>query len=141
MDISADDVREWHTAEAPDGNGWSDIGYHFVIDLDGRIETGRPLDRVGAHTKGHNKSSVGVAYVGGVDEDGDPCNTMNRRQRAAIVALIRSLRIVLGAPFELKGHNDFTDAKACPSFIVCDEFDDVVKWFEMYDARQTRESS
>lgn len=140
MDIDAETVRKWHTDEPPQGRGWTDIGYHFFVDLAGRIEYGRPLDKPGAHAKGHNKSSLGICYAGGVDEDGNPANTLNRRQRAAIVALIRSLRIVIG-PFKLIGHNDVTDAKACPSFQVSTEFDDLVEWFKMYDARQARESS
>ena len=44
MDISADDIRDWHLAR-----GWSDIGYHAVIKRDGTIEAGRSEDRAGAH--------------------------------------------------------------------------------------------
>ena len=50
QDISVDTIRSWHV----DGRGWSDIGYHYIIYIDGSIHTGRPLDRSGAHTKGHN---------------------------------------------------------------------------------------
>ena len=132
MEVNADVVREWHTSPP---RSWSDIGYHFVIDNEGRIEVGRPLDKVGAHAKGHNTGAVGIAYAGGVDSDGEPCNTMNRRQRAAIVALVRSLRMVLGRSLSLIGHNDVTDKKACPSFRVGDEFADLVQWLAAYDAR------
>ena len=31
--------------------GWSDIGYHFYIELDGTIKKGRDIDRIGAHCK------------------------------------------------------------------------------------------
>ena len=30
------DIRVWHV----NGNGWSDVGYHFVIKLDGTIQKG-----------------------------------------------------------------------------------------------------
>lgn len=44
--------------------GWKGCGYHFVIPTDGTIETGRPLEQVGAHCKNHNRYSIGVCYIG-----------------------------------------------------------------------------
>jgi len=64
MDIGAKKIRQWHKLR-----GWSDIGYHYVIRRDGRIELGRPIEQVGAHVKGHNSDSIGVCMVGGLDED------------------------------------------------------------------------
>jgi N-acetylmuramoyl-L-alanine amidase len=39
QDVGAADIRKWHKAQ-----GWADIGYHFVIRRDGKIEKGRALD-------------------------------------------------------------------------------------------------
>ena len=64
-DISVDTIRRWHLAR-----GWSDVGYHYVIDIKGNINAGRPIELMGAHCKGQNKYSIGVAYVGGVEADG-----------------------------------------------------------------------
>ena len=60
-----DDIRKWHLQ-----NGWEDIGYHFVIHLDGSIHPGRPINFKGAHTYGHNEGSIGICYVGGLEKDG-----------------------------------------------------------------------
>ena len=57
---TVEDIRLWHKSQ-----GWSDIGYHYVVYLDGSIHTGRPIEVSGAHTKGLNKNSIGVVYVGG----------------------------------------------------------------------------
>ena len=46
-DVSLDDIRRWHVDE----RGWSDVGYHFVITLDGVVHAGRPMDIAGAHVK------------------------------------------------------------------------------------------
>ena len=46
QDIKTDTIRDWHLKR-----GWSDIGYHYVIELDGTIGIGRPIERSGAHTK------------------------------------------------------------------------------------------
>lgn len=39
-------IREWHTAPKPKGNGWRDIGYHFVVYLDGSVHNGRPVGQI-----------------------------------------------------------------------------------------------
>lgn len=44
--------------------GWDDIGYNFLISSDGRVYVGRGWDYVGAHTKGYNYDSVGIAFIG-----------------------------------------------------------------------------
>ena len=59
-DIDVKEVDKWHKKR-----GWSGIGYHFFIKRGGQIEIGRSLEKQGAHTKGHNKSSIGICYAGG----------------------------------------------------------------------------
>ena len=118
-DFSADTIRDWHV----NGRGWSDIGYHWVIRLDGSIEVGRPLEKSGAHTKGHNKDSVGVCYIGGCDADGKPKDTMNAEQEKAWRMIVLSLRTLYG-DLTIHGHNEFAN-KACPSFIVKEKFADM----------------
>ena len=118
-DFSVDTIRDWHVK----GRGWSDIGYHWVIRLDGTIEVGRPLERSGAHTKGHNKDSVGVCYIGGCDADGKPKDTMNEEQEKAWRMIVLSLRTLYG-DLTIHGHNEFAN-KACPSFIVKEKFADM----------------
>ena len=60
--LTVKEIRNWHVK----GNGWEDIGYHFIIHQDGKIERARHIDKVGAHTWGNNYGSIGVAYCGGV---------------------------------------------------------------------------
>lgn len=45
--------------------GFSDIGYHFIIGLNGEVRRGRPTAIAGAHCTGHNTRSIGISYVGG----------------------------------------------------------------------------
>tara|TARA_R100000773_G_C4204635_1_gene105930 strand:- start:485 stop:898 length:414 start_codon:yes stop_codon:yes gene_type:complete len=118
-DYSVETIRDWHVK----GRGWSDIGYHWVIRLDGSIEVGRPLEKSGAHTKGHNKDSVGVCYIGGCDADGKPKDTMNEEQEKAWRMIVLSLRTLYG-DLTIHGHNEFAN-KACPSFIVKEKFADM----------------
>jgi len=111
-------IRRWHVQ----GNGWKDIGYHYVIYLDGSVHEGRPIEQIGAHTSGHNADSIGIAYVGGVNAAGKAKDTLNEAQEVAMVNLIKALRDKYGY-MSLHGHNEFA-AKACPSFNVKTKF----KW-------------
>ena len=119
-DIDADTIRRWHV----EGRGWSDIGYHFVVLLDGTVEAGRPLERAGAHVKGRNRNSIGLCYVGGVGRDGKAAkDTMNRAQEQSMLNLITALRAVYG-DVPVTGHNKYA-AKACPSFQVDEKWPDI----------------
>lgn len=111
--ISVDTIRKWHV----EGRGWSDIGYHFIIGLDGSIEIGRPLYRSGAHTKGYNKYSIGICYIGGVEKDGrTPKDTRTEEQKSALRGLVSTLKGIYPEA-TVHGHREFA-AKACPSFDV-----------------------
>ena len=123
-DYAVETIRKWHTDPKPKGRGWSDIGYHYVIHLDGSVSQGRPLDRSGAHTKGHNADTVGICYIGGIDKEGKPNDTMPPEQNKAFRMLVLSLRALFDADLTLHGHNEFS-AKACPSFIVKEKFADM----------------
>ena len=115
-DIKMETIKSWHVK----GNGWSDIGYHYVIELDGTIKEGRPMHRSGAHTKGHNANSIGVCYVGGIDNDKKPKDTRTEAQRQSMDNLIAGL-LLDNVDASVHGHNEFS-AKACPSFDVVKEY-------------------
>lgn len=111
-----DDIRAWHKAQ-----GWSDVGYHFIIKLDGTIEAGRPITKIGAHCKGYNQGSIGICYIGGMDKtDRSPKDTRTESQKESIVNLVNSLNTVFGE-LSVHGHNEFS-SKACPCFDVKEEF-------------------
>ena len=115
-DVKMETIKSWHVK----GNGWSDIGYHYVIELDGTIKEGRPMHRSGAHTKGHNANSIGVCYVGGIDKDKKPKDTRTEAQIKSMDELIDSLSSDHKTA-TIHGHNEFS-AKACPSFDVAKEY-------------------
>jgi len=123
QDISIEQIRQWHL-----NRGWSDIGYHYVIDLDGNILEGRPVTRIGAHVRGFNRYSIGITYVGGVDRNLAPKDTRTTRQKVALEWLLKELK--KHHPLaKIQGHRDFSKdinnngiiepfewVKACPSF-------------------------
>ncbi|MBX3588776.1 MAG: N-acetylmuramoyl-L-alanine amidase [Ramlibacter sp.] len=46
------------------------IGYHFVVDLDGTVLTGRHVDEVPAQAAGFNATAIGVCLIGGAEREG-----------------------------------------------------------------------
>ena len=119
-EVSVETIREWHTDPSPRGRGWSDIGYHYVIHLDGKIELGRPREVQGAHVSGEHEDSIGICYIGGVDAANEPKDTMTVLQAIAFVEIVKSLRLIFGK-LSIHGHNEFS-TKACPSFSVEEKF-------------------
>ena len=112
MDVGVEEIRQWHLAR-----GWSDIGYHFVVRRDGKLETGRPIERIGAHARGHNSDSIGVCVVGG-----KPKVNFTRRQWQWLEFLVMSLFNIYGS-LEVIGHRDVGNTQ-CPNFDVKAWWDD-----------------
>lgn len=118
---TVEDIRRWHKA-----NGWSDVGYHYVVYLDGTVHAGRPVNQVGAHVAGKNTGSIGVTYVGGCDVNMKPKDTRTPAQKTALCQLLSDLV----NKYDIKtlvGHRDFDPKKACPSFEAKAEYADLLK--------------
>lgn len=120
-DVTAAEVDTWHKER-----GFDCIGYHYLIRLDGTIEKGRSLNRIGAHCKGHNRHSVGICYVGGLDANGLPCDTRTPAQKDSLARLIWNLTqraLLLGFGLvAVRGHRDFAKVD-CPCFDAAAEYD------------------
>lgn len=141
QDLRAKDIDRMHRQR-----GFSQIGYNFIIDLDGTVENGRPLTIDGAHcnTKGfsdvsYNKHSIGICYIGGLDASNRPADTRTEAQKNALRDLVAKLCKeydiieVLGhrdtSP-DLNGNGEVEPAeyiKACPCFDVRSEFSNFLR--------------
>ena len=112
--------------------GFSECGYHYYIRKDGNIIEMRPLHKIGAHAKGYNSFSIGIAYEGGLDSLGHPKNTLTVYQQNSLQQLASSLlRRFPGS--KVLGHRDLSPdlngngkvdphewVKSCPCFDVKD---------------------
>jgi len=66
--------------------GWKDIGYHYLIDWDGRVLEGRPVDRIGAHVENKNTGAIGVVLMGNLSRQ-----RPTEKQQASLRALLKWL--------------------------------------------------
>ncbi len=117
-ETTVEEVTQWHKA-----NGWDTIGYHYMVYIDGSIHEGRDVDKKGAHCYGHNSRSIGVCYVGGLDEYGKSKDTRTEEQKTALVELLTKLR-ALYPKAKIYGHRDFA-AKDCPCFDAKTEYQNI----------------
>lgn len=124
-EVSAADIRRWHTSSPPQGRGWKQVGYTDLIHLDGRVERlvrnneDMNVDpwEVTNGAAGHNSVSRHIVYAGGVAKDGKrPKDTRTESQRAALEAYVRDFHKRFPG-VRIIGHNEIA-AKACPSFDV-----------------------
>ena len=116
---TAADIDRWHRER-----GFSMIGYHFVVLRNGTVETGRPLTQPGAHCKGHNSTSIGVCYIGGLSADGtQPQDTRTPEQKTALTNLLTKLKERFPNA-TIRSHRDFAK-KDCPCFDATREYSKV----------------
>ena len=111
MDIGRSEIDQWHK-----DRGWNGIGYHYVIRRDGKVEDGRPIEKVGAHCLGRNTGSIGICLVGRVSFALDQFKAL------------RELVFDLAKKYDAKtvaGHRDFDPHKTCPNFEVSEWWADV----------------
>lgn len=110
----AAECKRWHL-----DRNFSDVGYHYFVDRDGTVTEGRPIEKSGAHARGHNTGSVGIALWGGHggDQDDKFEDHFTPAQDRALRKLISSLRMEYPSITKVRGHNEVS-AKMCPCFEV-----------------------
>lgn len=116
---------EWGDAEVIDhwhkNRGWDGNGYHHILlngrrthgvyekKLDGVIEPGRPLDKVGAHCKGQNKDSIGICLIG-------RSHFSSEQLFISLPGLVKSLLNKHNLTInDVYGHYEFNSGKTCPN--------------------------
>lgn len=119
-EITAADIRYWHTSPPPKGRGWKQVGYTDMIHLDGRVERLVANNEDGIvdpweitnGVAGINYLAQHIVYVGG----GSGKDTRTPAQHEALKKYV--LDFVKRFPgTKVKGHNEFAK-KACPCFDV-----------------------
>ena len=111
--------------------GFNGTGYHYYIRKDGTVHLTRPVERIGAHAKGFNASSIGICYEGGLDAKGRAKDTRTPEQRSSMHLLVAQLLKRFKNNICICGHRDLSPdlngdgliepeewVKECPCFEV-----------------------
>lgn len=132
---SFDAIKRYHMEH----NGWSDIGYHFLLEyVGGKLiwEEGRDILTHGAHCLEENYTSIGICIVGNFDKD-----FLTDEHVQMILQKQTELEILLDQNLPILFHREYAPYKTCPGKnITYDMFKapqqptDVSEW-----AREARE--
>jgi len=115
-DIGAKEIDKMHRKK-----GWNGIGYHYVIRLDGSVELGRAIEEPGAHVKGYNTTSIGICYIGGLCNHGEPYDTRTDAQKSTMKKMVANLK-ALFPKAEVLGHRDLSPDKNNDGKITSNEW-------------------
>lgn len=105
-DWSAAQIHGWHL-----DNGWSGVGYHFIIRKNGTIERGRPQWAIGSHAYGFNSRSIGIHLSGDFNAE-MPTQAQINSCAALVKYLADYYRLTIHGG-TVKGHCDLM-ATDCP---------------------------
>lgn len=120
-----------HCSATPDGDGrfgieqldqmhrdrgWQRVGYHYVIEVDGSLRAGRPVEQIGAHVAGSNAKSIGICMIG--------TSRFTEAQWTALRDLVNDLQKRFPSS-SVWGHRDFSPDKNGDG--VIEEFE----WFKL----------
>jgi len=132
-DLDVEDIDRMHKRR-----GWSEVGYNFVVKLDGTIQEGRDLEKIPAHVKGYNKNSIGICYIGGLDERGKGADTRTPEQKEALRFKLMDLQRQYPHA-KIVGHRDLSPdkdgdgvverhewLKLCPCFNASEEYKNIL---------------
>ena len=103
-------IHQWHL-----DNGWSGAGYNFYVRKSGEVIELRGFHK-GAHTKGYNSQSLGIAFEGDFDKE-----FMQEKQLQAGIKLIKMIREILGGEIPVKGHKDYNNTLCPGKYFSMDE--------------------
>lgn len=106
IDASAEQIHEWHQNQ-----GWSGIGYHFVVRKDGTIERGRPVWAIGAHAQGDNAHTIGI-HLSGDFSHAQPTTAQIERTAMLIANLCEDYDIPIDRA-HIVGHGELMETE-CP---------------------------
>ena len=102
--------------------GFNGCGYHYYIERDGKINSMRPSEKVGAHARGYNAHSLGICYEGGLDKNGRVADTRTERQKVSLRALVKVLRQLYPTINRVVGHRDLSADRNGDGVITPDEW-------------------
>ena len=100
-------IRDWHLKR-----GFDDVGYHFFITFDGRVQPGRSLEKNPAAQAGHNTASIAICLAGGQNGQG---GAFTRAQFDALRDLCASINAAYEGSVTFHGHQEVAN-RACPVF-------------------------
>jgi N-acetylmuramoyl-L-alanine amidase len=133
--------------------GWTNVGYHMLVDLNGVIHVLSNFDNITNGVLGHNSSIINICYIGGVEVVNKALKAKDTRTEKQKNSLIHCINTALKwlhekgcdmDKLEIKGHRDFSPdkngsgvieswerIKECPCFDAIPEYEYLLKTYKI----------
>ena len=101
-----------------------------MVTADGAVHQLLSVDKVSNGVQGYNSTAINIAYVGGIDNRGEPIDNRTALQKTALRTLLKELHSKY-SDASIMGHRDIwgTDKskwkKMCPCFNAISEYHDL----------------
>ncbi len=128
IDATADQIGNYFLRPVEKGGrGWDREGYHDIIEKDGNVVSRIQIDdddkitysEIANGAAGYNRIARHVSYIGGLDRNRKPKNTLTEAQDSSLKEYV--FKFLENHPNAyILGHNQIA-AKACPSFNVIEK--------------------
>lgn len=89
-------------------NGWSGIGYHYIINYSGQVLPARNLESIPIAQKGHNTGSIAICIAGTGD-------SFTKEQLEAFKRLAEDINRAYNGEIVFKGHKEVNNTE-CPHY-------------------------
>uniref|UniRef100_UPI0037E990EE peptidoglycan recognition protein 5 n=1 Tax=Semicossyphus pulcher TaxID=241346 RepID=UPI0037E990EE len=99
-------IQRGHMTE----RNFDDIGYNFLVWSDGTVYEGRGWGVVGAHSKGNNHDSLGIAFMGNFNNDTPSAEAIMSVKQLLHIGVCQGFLL---PEFKLLGHRDLGSTE-CP---------------------------
>lgn len=100
--------------------GWSNVGYHYMIQADGKIVQIADESLITNGVRNYNKDSIHVCWIGGKLND-----NRTKQQREALIRKLSELKAKYPQAI-IQGHRDFPGVtKDCPQFDAKNEYKNI----------------
>lgn len=104
---------------------WNAPGYHYIIKASGELVQLLPIDQISNGVAGYNSQCINIAYIGGIDNNGNPIDNRTPPQKEMLLRLLKQLKQQFPKAI-IQGHRDFPGVKkACPSFDAKNEYKNI----------------
>ena len=108
---------------------WKNVGYHYIIEADGKVTQLSPIERPTNGVAGFNSSSIHISYVGGIDKKAKPVDNRTDAQKKSMIETIGNVLMLLSKSQKekpiIQGHYQFGANKACPCFDAKKEYETI----------------
>jgi N-acetyl-anhydromuramyl-L-alanine amidase AmpD len=111
------DLRNWWRK----GMGWKNVGYHWVVEADGKATRLAEDSQITNGVAGFNRNAIHISWFGGITKDLKPIDNRTDAQKESLKDLVEAYKRKYPKA-RVRGHRDFSADKNKNGIIEANEW-------------------